>query len=461
MNPTEWKLSTNKGQVTIQGQKLTLFQQCKIIECCGSDDQQYLLFFYKNQFLAVQPLVKYAPKSFLGLVEKKGYHLSASHLLFSQLLPTSSTLKLTPIHQILAKIKKCRSPEETTLIFSYFDSYIPSDQLEELLKDVFFTYRRNGKLLAAFRLAKILISRGYKQNWLISTIKHPDYANVSKTYQTSLSNLLTTDPIYVEQQCFLQLPTHHNLLMTLYSEQKRPTDAIIILTNQWLQHQNDGTYSDLIQFVSTQMADREVLLFLHSLLPYATTHFGFFQDVYKRLIHKHDYKSATKLLFTYSFPLSHTETDQFSNLLEHVTLTSSDLTLEKMAKRLFPLLDKHPLIVDKFLQAALPELLNHHSLSEIHLWLQPIQTQKELPIVKKVSEMVDLMNDSDHQFNLGIHYYDLKQYEHAIDCFNWEMELNPNQIEPIQWLAKTYRKLGKLEEVETYHSLLSQIQRSS
>jgi len=296
---------------------------------------------------------------------------------------------------------------------------------------------------------------------LISTIKHPDYANVSKTYQASLSTLLSTDPIFVEQQCFLQLPIYHNLLMTLYSKQKRSTDAIIILTNQWLTHQNALTYSDLIQLLSTDMADSDVLSFLRSLLPFATTHIGFYQDVYKRLIHQKDYQGAAELLFSYSFPLSDTETDLFQKIVEHVSLLSLDLSLAVISERLFPLLKNHPLTVGKTLQTALPKLLRQHSLPDIHKWLQPIQLQGELPIVKKVNEMIVLMNDSDQQLKLGIHYFELKQYEQAIECFNWEMELHPNQLEPIQWLAKTYRKLGKLEEVKTYDTLMSQIQRSS
>ncbi|WP_227939386.1 tetratricopeptide repeat protein [Alkalihalobacillus deserti] len=461
MNPTEWTLSTNKGIVTIQGQKLTLFQQCKIIECRGSDNHQYLLFFYKDDFLTVQPLVEFDQASFLGQVEKKGCHLATPNPLFSKLLPSSSILKITPLNQLLSKIDKNYSPEETALIFSYFDSYIPAEKLEELLKNFFFTYRRNGKLLAAYRLAMVLLSRGYKQDWIVSTTKHPDYANMSSYYQKPLSNLLANDPIYVEQQYFLDLNTNYNLLMTLYSKQNRSIDSIIIHTSNWLKQQDASSYLDLIQFVSTYFSEDEVLLFLHTLLPYASPKSGLHQDVYKRLVEKNEYETAVNLLFAFSFPLSDAETDQFPVIFEQVPFSSLDLSLEMISDRMFPLLKKQPLMLEKILHTALPEFLKHHSLTDIHLWLQPVQTQKELPTIKKISDMISLMNDPDRQLDLGFHYYDLKQYDKAIDCFNWEMELNPTQIEPIQWLAKSYRKLGKLEEVKTYHSLISQMQRSS
>ncbi|WP_332697784.1 tetratricopeptide repeat protein [Halalkalibacter lacteus] len=461
MHPTEWTLIKNKEHITLQAQKLTLFQQCKVVECTGSNDLQYLLFFYKDHFLTVQPLIEFKPTSFLGHIEKHGYDIHAPNPLFSRLLPPLSTVKIRTINHLLATIKKDYSLEETALIFSYFDSYMSAEKLETSLKEFFFTYRRNGKLMAAYRLAKILLARGYNQSWIIATTEHLDYANAAIHFEAPLSTLLSSDPIYVEQLSFFDLRTNYNLLVTLYDQQNRMNDSIIIHTTKWLNQPTALSYPKFVQEITKHFEEDEVLLFLRSFLTYVSPKSGLHQDVYQRLIRKQDYKNALNLLFTHSFSLSNTETNEFSDILEHNSLSHLDLSLTVISERLIPLLSKQPIKLDKILRSALPQLLKHHSLPDIHKWLQQIQFHTELPVMKKINNMFKLMDDPDNQLELGFHYFDLNQYEKAIECFSWEMELHPNQIEPIKWLAKTYRKIGKHEEVETYHNLLSQIQRSS
>ncbi|KMJ56196.1 hypothetical protein AB685_23170, partial [Bacillus sp. LL01] len=89
MQPTEWILNHNQEQIILQANKLTLFQQCKIIECVGSDNLHYLLFFHKDDFLTVQPLVEFDQASFLGHLEQKGSCIHAPSPLFSLLLPAA------------------------------------------------------------------------------------------------------------------------------------------------------------------------------------------------------------------------------------------------------------------------------------------------------------------------------------------------------------------------------------
>jgi tetratricopeptide (TPR) repeat protein len=461
MHTTEWTLVRKEEKITLQAHKLTFFQQSKVIECIGSNNKHYLLFFYKDQFLTVQPLTDFKPNSFLGLVKKHGFVIHAPNPLFSRLFSPMSTVQIKPITQLISTIKKDYSIEETALIISYFDSYMSTDTLESFLKKCFFTYRRNGKLKAAYRLAKILRSRGYNRDW-ITTTEHLDYANAANHFEAPLSTLLSSDPIYVEQQSFFDLNTNYDLLVTLYHEQNRLNDSLILYTVKWLDHPTAISYSDFIRNVTTYFnKEDDVLQFLHSFLPYVSPESGLHHDVYQRLTKKQDYKNAINVFFTYSFSLTETEMNELSDMLEHDVLSYHTLSLTAISDRLFPVLGKQLLKLERILRSALPQLLTHHSLPDIHSWLQKVPLHGELPVKNKINNMVKLMNDPDNQLELGMHYFDLHQYEKAIECFNWEMELNPNQLEPIKWLAKTYRKIGKLDEVKTYHDLLSQIQQSS
>ncbi|MFC0471499.1 hypothetical protein ACFFHM_13605 [Halalkalibacter kiskunsagensis] len=462
MQPTEWTLlSKDKEQISLQAHKLTFFQQCKLVECIDSNNSHYLLFFYKDHFLTVQPLKDFTRNSFLGNAEKHGVFIYAPNPLFSRLLPPLSTVKISPIRQLMTTIKKDYSLEETALITSYFDSYLSADTLESFLKECFFTYRRNGKLRAAYRLAMILRSRGYNRNWITSTTEHLDYASAANYFKAPLSKLLSSDPIYVEQQCFLNLNKNYDLLVTLYTHQNRLNDLLFIRIAKWLNQPTAVTYPKLVQDLTEYFEHDEVLQFLLSFLPHTSPKSGLHQDVYQRLIKKQDYKNAITLLFAYSFSLSDNEMDELSDLIDYNFLSHLTLSITSISERLFPLVGKRPLLFEKILRSTLPQLLKQHSLSEIHSWLQQFQFNDEIPVRNKINNMFNIMDDPDNQLELGMHYFDLHQYEQAIDCFSWEMELHPNEVEPIKWLAKTYRKIGKLEEVETYHNLLSQIQRSS
>ena len=39
---------------------------------------------------------------------------------------------------------------------------------------------------------------------------------------------------------------------------------------------------------------------------------------------------------------------------------------------------------------------------------------------------------------LGQHYAEFKQYDEAIECFSWEMELHPEDSAPVGELSKMY-----------------------
>ncbi len=74
--------------------------------------------------------------------------------------------------------------------------------------------------------------------------------------------------------------------------------------------------------------------------------------------------------------------------------------------------------------------------------------------------MVALCDDPNEQLQLGEYYYQLDSFEKALDCFSWEMELNPDNPEPVRWLSKLYQKLDRPQEAKTYQNLYSTMQGS-
>ena len=58
---------------------------------------------------------------------------------------------------------------------------------------------------------------------------------------------------------------------------------------------------------------------------------------------------------------------------------------------------------------------------------------------------------------LGQYYADFKQYDEAIECFAWEMELHPNDPTPVSKLSKMYQNKGMVSEATAYHQVYTQL----
>ncbi|WP_193750887.1 hypothetical protein [Bacillus coahuilensis] len=52
-------------------------------------------------------------------------------------------------------------------------------------------------------------------------------------------------------------------------------------------------------------------------------------------------------------------------------------------------------------------------------------------------------------------------HKEAIECFEWEMEMHPQDPLPVKWLTKLYSEMGKKEEAKNYLNLLHSMQKTS
>jgi len=117
---------------------------------------------------------------------------------------------------------------------------------------------------------------------------------------------------------------------------------------------------------------------------------------------------------------------------------------------------------EMLLENTVIALLKTHEINFINEWLQPFKDNfKSLPIFKKTDTIQQLSNDLDQMQTLGELYYEFSQFEKAIECFSWEMELKPTDPKPIQWIAKLYRERGMIYEADTYRQLCIDIQKQA
>ena len=101
-------------------------------------------------------------------------------------------------------------------------------------------------------------------------------------------------------------------------------------------------------------------------------------------------------------------------------------------------------------------LLERQGLKSVYEKLLPIQNFN-LDVIRKIGKMVELMEDPDRMMELGDYYADFKQYDQAIDCFFWEMELEPQNPSPVWKISKMYQFKGMVKEATTYQKIYEQL----
>jgi tetratricopeptide (TPR) repeat protein len=104
------------------------------------------------------------------------------------------------------------------------------------------------------------------------------------------------------------------------------------------------------------------------------------------------------------------------------------------------------------------KLLETYDLQAVHEKLLPIQKSvPHSPVMQKMNKMITLLEDPDQMMELGRYYAEFKQYDEAIECFSWEMELHPNDPAPVSQLSKMYQKKGMVNEATAYQQLYTQL----
>jgi tetratricopeptide (TPR) repeat protein len=103
-------------------------------------------------------------------------------------------------------------------------------------------------------------------------------------------------------------------------------------------------------------------------------------------------------------------------------------------------------------------LLKEYDLKTVQEKLSPVQTlQPDSTVIRKINEMIKLVEDPDRMMELGDLYSEFNQYDKAIDCFFWEMELEPQDPLPVRKISKMYQNKGLLSEAATYQKIYTQL----
>jgi tetratricopeptide (TPR) repeat protein len=457
----EQSLVMNDGlELKIHG--LYLFQGYQVMEAYTTEeDECYYLFFYKNQFLTGKKTSKMKRKSVLKDIVTKGIFLPSPHPVIQSLLTLNSIQVFPTIKQAWKLIKKDYDPIEAAHILTLFDSYLKKETIISPLKEMCLQFRRDGKFLKAFRLLQLILKKYPNNQWAQSLITHIDYQKYSLRYHSEIETLLHYDPLYSENHLYLQMNSLNmfTLLQNKLHTESRHLESLALYCHRLTFYsENFEDYLSYLMEITAKHLDIDILSLLYSIYSQTKVNKEQLQSrILTQLLDHNQFEDAFFLLTENSGPFSRSQSDQFKTIVEQLESTFI-LPFDQFTSYHLIYENNHQL--EGLLKSLLPRLFQYNDISYVYNWLQPLH-DKPLLMINHIKTMYHIKEDPEQQHTMGELYYKINQLPQALECFLWDIELNPSSPHSIKWLTRLYHELGMVEESKSYQYLYKQVQKSS
>ncbi|GAE95322.1 hypothetical protein JCM21714_4547 [Gracilibacillus boraciitolerans JCM 21714] len=445
---TTIQLTNNKKTITLEIQQLIIYKQAKIIEATNNQNQYYSIIFYKDRFINAKKTSSIRLQSFLRTALTNGYTFSGDHPLIKALLSGDKSFRLTTNNQMVTKLQDKYNDIEMLYILAMFDNFLDEKKIQALCRKTFYQYRRNGQVFKAFRiLINFVQIRPPHDKFAQDMLHHFDFQKFSDQYK-DIDQLTKkwSDPLYLESVFFEQgFPkVSINPLLQQYHIDNRKFDQLS------LYFLNDSQMDDLTKLsnLAKELLTEKGQVQLWELLLKEQQNS---EQIIKKLVELNSYTAI--LNYYLNNPQSNIDLKLLKEALEQIPSHELIENYQQLLSILTTSFKNDSAQLDKVLHVAIKKLLKHLSLPDI---LESL-SDTELPIIKKIKKMEQLSDNPDKQLALGEIYYNLELYDQAITCFEWEMELSPNNPAPINYLYKCYQAKGDKEQANTYRQLMANI----
>lgn len=455
-----------KQQLLLKPSNLYVYQGFQVIEAFDTEQAAcYYLFFYKTTYLTGKCTTKIKRNSRLSSILQHGIQLSPTHPFLSSLLTTNRVHTFPTLNPLWEKVQKKYSPLESANILSIFDSYIKKDKIMKVIKDFALQYRREGQLFHTYQVLHFLTDQYPTYKWAKEMASQLQYQSYHTIYHSKITNLMTKDPLYAEQYCYKHLDDQTCLatLHQLLKKEGRLMEQLCLYTNSFIHPSanDEANYTQLLALFPNDYSDSEKANFLSYIaLHRSSPHDKLNKDLLTLLKKLERYEDALLLITKNGSAIS---VENFPYLLEivlHMDLTAHVKIVESLNLPLSA--DISTKQAQALFQVVVPILLKEKGLDYTHQWLEAYYKQyPTAPILQKIKRMAAIKDDPDQMYALGEMYYEMKQLDDAVECFNWELELNPTNISSIKWLTKLYLEMGMVEESKSYQYMYHNLQKGS
>ncbi|QHS23672.1 hypothetical protein GWK91_12230 [Virgibacillus sp. MSP4-1] len=458
--------------ITVQHQKQThdlevrrmaLYQQSKIIEA-NDDKTTYYLFFYKDHYLTYVKSPQVKTDSFADRAFTSGIVYSAQHPLTTAFLSSEKSFRKHSFEALFRKMEQKYTPCETGLIAAFFDSFIEKEELVSYLKELFYRYRRNGQTFLSYRIIRILLDVHPNHTWVQDFAKKMEFQTYAEWYDHPDRDLFQKDPLFAEKVYFhnLQDDSYFDALSTLLKQEDRLTDLLAITIYKFSKNPTEPHYHKLYSMLDEYLTKEQITDVLQCLL--ATT--GDFQPITKDLIKLSSTLSMPhkmiNMMTNHALTIPETEVPLVESVLDQIHVQSREIDVKQLNQFLPSLYQSDSIRLEKLLNKCVNQLLLDHDIAYVAKWAEPFKnTHPELPILRKINQMLEIENDPDQQQLLGELYFQFEHFQQAIECFSFEMELKEDDPKPVKWLSKVYQEMGLQDESKAYQQLYKNIQKNA
>ncbi|MCP3027934.1 hypothetical protein [Halobacillus sp. A5] len=436
-------------------ERMIIYKQSRIIEAADDYNQKYCVFFHEDQYLNYVTPKPHTAYPHITNAIKNGITFTPPHPLIDSQL-SATLFKKKSFNDLFALLPKHCSLQETALIATYFEGFIMKEKLVHLIKKLYYQNRRDGKLLSCYRILHILQDLAPDHSVTHSFTRDLQFTKYRDLYKSNDNSVLSRDPIYVEKQAFASLPAQASFqtLDQLYNKQNRQIDLIALHIRLAEHSRLENDYLKLSGLIHEHMPEQESH-FTEELADRGLTADSFLQDVLNLRLQKGELEPALQLICEQDLALHPDQAERMIEIVKEKDFSAGTLTPKGLQRLLLTVCDS----VDErqagtILYEAFSSMLADRTPEEVQKWgdsLQNITVAR--PLLAKVKEMNELIEDPNQQLRLGELYHYFHQPQKAIECMSWEMELNNEDPGPVQWLSKLYHEVGMIDEHKAYQKL--------
>jgi tetratricopeptide (TPR) repeat protein len=458
--PTEITIKDKKKVFKGKVVRAAILARSKVIDVLTADNEQYYFIYYKNSFIYGEKLENVEKGSFICKAFKEGITIESPHPLLTAILP-HLTLSIPNKNKIFAHLHNDYSLCEMAYIATSLDSFFEKDQLIQSIEKAFSHYRRSGEFYKSYQMARLLSDftpslQSAKER--LDSLEFNSYHNLYNP--PHLPSLHKKDPLYVEFHCFKNRskPEERVFLEDILTDQDPLIGLLLWLENaKNLQNLNSiKKITDIaLQFIT--MEEWILLLGEVNINPYRELPDA--KLILDKMIKKGNYRSTALLLLNFMEDLPRSYDEILRVIWENSDSTFVTEHLDHFIKLMQKLQDgDQPVQVEQRISDLVVNLLKDHDLKTVQEKLEPILTlYPDSNVIRKINEMIELIEDPDRMMELGDLYSEFNQYDKAIDCFFWEMELQPQDPVPVRKISKMYQNKGLLSEAATYQKIYTQL----
>ncbi|WP_027415980.1 hypothetical protein [Aneurinibacillus terranovensis] len=455
------KCSYTPSHETFQGRvhRIAIYLQSKALEIIDSNHSVFYLVYFKNILLGGGKLDEIKQETFLYKVFEQGITLLPSHPLFSVLLPKNRNAHIPHMNDVFTRLQNHLSLSEIALAATFMDNFIEHQQLVGIIRQIFDHFKRNGQFSKAYQTAKILLLFSPDIKAIQEIIRTSAFEKYRKLEDTSPETLLEHPPLLMEQFYYQNRKErkYEIHLHQLLKQQSRPLERLILFMNLFEMKHDFYDYNEFIHLLQHELKPEDQYAVLTFLCECSLAYPPLIEHLLQEQIRLKRYSEALSFIVNQIPQPSSTYSGIIEMILENVD-TPSLLNVKHINRVISPLYPAEAEKKEALVRRLVISLLKQYTPSQVKVWVEPIrESSPDLCVLQEVDQLESLSDDLDQLMKLGELYYQFGLLEQAIECFTWEMELNPTSLDPIRWLSKLYHEKGMKEEAVSYKKLSIQL----